>query len=231
VSAPPGRLEPFFVLDEFDVLRGGPLVVQHLRARRLRVGDAVSVGDGTGRVVRATIAELDREEVRFSQAGEVVIVPPRSYPVRVASFLPSRERLGWLVAKLAELGVDVFQPLVGPQDRRGGAAPSPSELDRLARVAREAAQQAEQPWVLRIEKPRELSAVVKDDWAIADPEGGELPARVRTVVIGPESGRLELVGAYPRVRLPGGILRVETAAVVAGALLVAFRDGIFDTER
>lgn len=98
-------------------------MVQHLRARRLRVGDAVSVGDGTGRVVRATIAELDREEVRFSQAGEVVIVPPRSYPVRVASFLPSRERLGWLVAKLAELGVDVFQPLVGPQDRRGGAAP------------------------------------------------------------------------------------------------------------
>ena len=57
---------------------------------------------------------------------------------------------------------------------------------------------------------------------IAEPGGGELDESVSSVVIGPEGGfsDYELSLITRQVALPGGVLRAETAAIVAGALLV-----------
>ncbi len=58
--------------------------------------------------------------------------------------------------------------------------------------------------------------------AIAEPGGSEINADHRIVVIGPEGGFApeELTKTVPTVSLGESILRAETAAIVAGALMV-----------
>ena len=67
-----------------------------------------------------------------------------------------------------------------------------------------------------------IAGVAAAGLALADPEGGVLDESVQTVVVGPEGGFSEWErGLIARtVSLPGAILRAETAAIVAGALLV-----------
>jgi len=64
--------------------------------------------------------------------------------------------------------------------------------------------------------------------ALADP-GGAAPSLAHpTVVIGPEGGFTaeEWAAARATVRLGPLVLRAETAAIAAGALLGALRDGL-----
>jgi RsmE family RNA methyltransferase len=58
--------------------------------------------------------------------------------------------------------------------------------------------------------------------AIAEPGGVEISQEHRIVVIGPEGGFAtdELTTQVPTVSLGESILRAETAAIVAGALMV-----------
>ena len=58
--------------------------------------------------------------------------------------------------------------------------------------------------------------------------GRALVATDRVVLIGPEGGwsDSERSAGLERVRIGSFVLRAETAAVVAGGLLVALRDGV-----
>ena len=61
--------------------------------------------------------------------------------------------------------------------------------------------------------------------ALAEPGGGPFSLAARVVLVGPEGGwsERELALGADEVSLGDGVLRVETAAVVAGALLTALR--------
>ena len=65
--------------------------------------------------------------------------------------------------------------------------------------------------------------------AYAEPDAAPLGLATPTVLIGPEGGwsATELDRAASRCGLAATVLRVETAAVVAAAQLVALRDGLF----
>jgi RsmE family RNA methyltransferase len=58
--------------------------------------------------------------------------------------------------------------------------------------------------------------------AIAEPGGGPLTAAIATVLVGPEGGwsERELEVIPNRVSLGSGVLRTETAALVAATLLL-----------
>jgi 16S rRNA (uracil1498-N3)-methyltransferase len=111
------------------------------------------------------------------------------------------------------------------QGERAGRA-----LDRLRRVAREAAAQSRRAWLPAVDGIlglSELSAEASPDrLALADP-GGAPPGRaLRYLAVGPEGGWDEaersggaLVGLGPRV------LRAETAAMAAATILCSLRDG------
>ena len=99
---------------------------------------------------------------------------------------------------------------------------------RLNKVAREAAMQSRQPWLPRIEPVAAFAAVAGIEGACLAERGGDAPSLHRPVIlVGPEGGweRHELEVDLPRVSLSTGVLRAETAAIVAGALLVALRSG------
>lgn len=219
-------------------LRAGPLVFvadlatpvldddeeRHLRrALRLRPGDALVVADGVGgwRPCRLLADGVAPD-------GPVARVDPPQPAITVAVAPPKGERPEWMVAKLTELGVDRIVLLAAERSVvRWDGDRTARHLARLERVARSAAAQSRRCRLPAIEGMRTPGDLVGPDVALADPDGGPLDLRTPTVLIGPEGGWAdgELALGLPRVRLAGGVLRTETAAVAAGALLGGLRAG------
>jgi 16S rRNA (uracil1498-N3)-methyltransferase len=202
------------VLDEADH--------HHLRrALRLRPGEPMVVADGAG----------SWRPVRFGlepePAGEVVVVPRPAPPITVGLTPTKGDRPEWAVQKLTELSVDRIVVLHSERSVvRWDGDRAERHLARLRRVAREAAMQSRRVWlpeVRGIVALRDLPGAV-----LADPGGRPPQPGDHVVLCGPEGGWSdeERAAATDRVGLGPAVLRAETAAVAAGALLVALREGV-----
>ena len=154
--------------------------------------------------------------------------------VGVGFSLAKGERTEWAVAKLSELGVDRIVPLICERTVvRDGQGVDSRRTDRLRRIARESAVQARRLWLPEVAEPvrfAELAAALADSCvpaALAEPGGAPVTLATPFVFVGPEGGWApsELSVGLPTVGLGPTILRIETAAVVAGALLAALRSG------
>jgi 16S rRNA (uracil1498-N3)-methyltransferase len=196
------------------------------RALRLRPGDPLTVSDGFGRW----------RPVRFGDdlepTGAVNLDKAARPEITVALTPVKGARPEWAVQKLTELGIDRIWLLVAARsvvrwegDRAAG------HVARLEKVARQAAMQSR-----RTRLPELRTGVLVADAleaggaaaAVAAP-GGIAPSLERPMLlIGPEGGwsASELVAAPATVGLGPTVLRAETAAVAAGALLVALRSGL-----
>jgi len=190
----------------------------HLRrVLRLRDGDVVTVTDGAGswRPCRLGPDGLEPD-------GDVVVTsPPRSVTVAVAP--PKGDRLEWLVQKCTEVGVarlvlvDAERSVVRWDPDR-----ATKQLDRLRRIAAEAALQSRRTWLPEVVGPCPAADVLPDA-AVAEPGGRPVAPADACIAVGPEGGWSpgELARAADRVSLGPNVLRVETAAVVAATLMVA----------
>ena len=100
-----------------------------IRVCRARPGDRVSATDGRGALATLRMVEGGREAV------VEVETCARSERTRVARVLcgpPEGERGDWMIEKLAELGVAVFQPL---DCERGGWERMKGRAERWRRLA------------------------------------------------------------------------------------------------
>ena len=191
---------------------------------RLRDGDPITIGDGAGRWSPAVF----RSGAEPEPTADVVEVPEAGSPVAVGFALIKGGRPELVVQKLTELGVDRILPLTAERSVvRWDAAKAGAQVERFRRVAREAAMQSRRVWLPEIEEvsaARHLAA--SDGLAVAEPGGDPLDGSIRTLLVGPEGGWTadELVG-HRTVGLGRTVLRAETAAIAAGALLTALRDG------
>ncbi len=105
---------------------------------------------------------------------------------------------------------------------------------RLKKVAREAAMQSRQSWVPEVAPIATFDAVAAEPGAVlADRDGAAPDLRHPFVLVGPEGGWApeELGAGLPRMALAGGVLRAETAAIVAGTVLIALREGLVAPSR
>lgn len=187
------------------------------RVMRLRDGESVTVSDGRGAWCPTLVAggsllpsgHLQRE-----------VAPP---DLTVAAAIPKGDRCEWMVQKLTEVGVARIVLLHCARSVvRWDAARAHKSLERVRRVAREAASQSRRVWLPVVEGPVDLSAIVAEPGAVlAEPGAGWTDEPVRVLVVGPEGGFTdeELAAAVPRVGLGPTVLRVETAALV-GAVRV-----------
>lgn len=234
-SSDPGGVSPGAELPS----GGGPLVYvedlehpvlrlddhHHLaRVRRIRNGDALVLGDGAGSWRTARMRDEEPEPT-----GEVRYCEHPRPTVGVAFALVKGSKPELVVQKLTELGVDWICPF---EAARSVVRWDPGKADvaqaRLTKVAREAAMQSRQPWLPMVEPVAPFASVAGIEGACLAERGGEPPTLADPVVlVGPEGGwdRHELEVDLPRVSLSTGVLRAETAAIVAGALLVALRSG------
>ena len=209
---------------------------------RLKSGESVAASDGSGswRICAFVSApgrgrgSKARGEIqgRFAlEAKSAVHRAERSLPeVEIGFSWAKAERTEWAVAKLVELGVDVVTPLVADRTvvrpdadgarRRGG---------RLSRIMREAAMQSRRPFLARVGAAESFEDVIvragPSSVALAEPGGGVVSLNNPVLLVGPEGGwsPRELALVENKVSLGDGVLRVETAALVAGTLLTALR--------
>jgi 16S rRNA (uracil1498-N3)-methyltransferase len=215
------RAAAHVVVDDVGSPKLSPDALHHLgRVLRLRRGEAVTVTDGAGRW-RCTEFTGDGVE----PAGEVVTELPPDPPLTIAVAPPKGDRLEWLVGKCTEVGIDRIVLI----DAEHSVVRWPDEravrqLDRLRRVAAEAASQSRRVWLPQLAGPAPAAQVLPE-CAAAEPGGRPLRGDDTAVAVGPEGGwspnELEVAGA--EVSLGPNVLRVETAAVAAAALMVNLR--------
>ena len=195
----------------------------HLRrVLRIRDTDVVTASDGAGSWVaaRLTAGGLSVESAPTLEAE------PRS--ATVISAIPKGDRPELIVQKLTEIGataigfMDCARSVV-----RWDASRSTKQMERLRRIAREAAMQSRRVWLPHVLDVVSFDeAIMSINCAIADPDGGRLDADTDALLVGPEGGFTEgeLGSAGRRVALSPNVLRVETAALAA-AFLLTLRNG------
>lgn len=195
------------------------------RVRRVRDGDPLVLADGTGRWVVARMRG-DRPEV----VGEVVTAVRPRPEVAVGFGLSKGTKPEWSVQKLTELGVDRILPFVAARSVvRWDEGRVAAAGDRFRKVAREAAMQSRSPWIPVVEPLATWAEVAALAGACRADRGGAPPSLDRPLVlVGPEGGwdDAEASAPIPVVSLGAAVLRAETAAITAGALLTALREGI-----
>ncbi len=213
-------------------LVAGEVVVSGAEARhgaavlRLRPGDAVRLADGDGRAgVGAVVsAEADTVVVQVDRVED--LVDPAIAAVTVACALPKGDLAGDLVRMLSELGVGALRPLRCARGVR--VEPQP----RLARISLESLKQCRRGRPLSILPALDVAELAAGGGRIilADAQGGRFSAGAPgplTVAVGPEGGftadeTAALVAAGAETfRLAPHVLRIETAAVSAAAVLAA----------
>ena len=198
------------------VLRGDD--EHHLRrVLRIRQTDSISVSDGVGGWL---VANLLADGLSVASS---VMFDPAPPSTSVFSAIPKGDRPEWIVQKLTEVGVTSIgfihcarSVVQWDESRRQ------RQLERLRRVAREAAMQSRRLWLPHVHDVLSFDEAIKSiSCAIAHPDGEAMTADIDTVLIGPEGGFTEgeLAAAAHRVTLSENVLRVETAALTAAILL------------
>lgn len=194
---------------------------------RLRAGDEVTAGDGHGgwRVCRLGDA--------LEPVGGIHRAQRPHPPVTVGFALVKGGKADSIVQKLTEVGVDRIVSFDAARSVvRWDEATALDRWSRMARVMREAAMQSRRLWLPQLDPLRPFDQVVGPGTALADPEGGPLNENLTELLVGPEGGwsGAERKGR-PTVRLGTEVMRTETAAVVAGALLVGLRAQLLSPPR
>jgi 16S rRNA (uracil1498-N3)-methyltransferase len=214
----------------------GPEAARHARVLRLGPDDPVVLFDGRGHEAEATVEAVAEDGLRCRAAPRRPVAVRRPRVVLVLA-MPKGGKLDGVVRACTELGVAAVHLF---HAERSVARPEPARaakrLARLAKVAREAARQSQRADLPELREPAGLAEVVarapeeaaklafvvgaerslasvegeaEEAWIVVGPEGGLSPAEVRAL----EARGFDAVGLGP------GVLRVETAATVAVALV------------
>ncbi len=220
------------------VLRGPE--AHHLRdVLRVKPGARVEAFDGAGHVASGEVSSVDRDGVTLALAQPEPSSSEHPLRLTVAIALLKSDKLRDVIRQGTELGVARFQLLTS---RRSDVRTlPPSRLDRLRRVAEEAARQSGRALVPEVGEPEPLLGLTWSGVAlVADPDGissmAEALARIElerpadvTLITGPEGGFTgeEVAGLKDRgaetVTLGPLILRAETAPVALAAALLLGR--------
>jgi 16S rRNA (uracil1498-N3)-methyltransferase len=203
--------------------------------RRLRVGEAIDLGDGAGVVIRGVVSDVRRGELSV-EVRERLDVPAASPRLTVVQALAKGGRDEQAVESMTEVGVD---HVVGWEASRSVAKWTDRTQAKWTATSRAAAKQSRRAWCPEISGPAstvEVATMVHDaDLALVLHEQSSEPlAGVATpaaasilIVVGPEGGIAEAelailadAGALV-VRLGDTVLRSSTAGVAALAVICA----------
>ena len=223
-----------------------PRTASHLlRVLRMHSGDALNVFDGRGAEHAATIEIVrgDRLEVRIG--APLATTPESPLAITLAQGISRGDRMDYAIQKATELGVRRIAPLLCERSVvRLDADQARAKLEHWQGVAIAACEQCGRAALPTIEAPRRLidhlAACVPGTAgpavrAVLAPDASEglaqLPAGLTDIelLIGPEGGlceqemRLAASRGYRGLRLGPRVLRSETAAAAAIAVLQALR--------
>lgn len=195
-----------------------------IRVLRVRPGAPVVVADGRGRW-RTAVLGSDVEPT-----GPIVEAAAPAPPLTVAFALVKGGKPELIVQKLTELGIDRIVPFRGERSVvQWDDGKTVKATTRLRAVARAAAMQSHRPTLPTVDAVTDLAGAAAIPGAALTDRTGRPPTLQHPVLlVGPEGGWApeERALGIPVVGLGAHVLRAETAAVTAGALLAALRAGL-----
>jgi len=223
----PRTAQAHVFVDDLDELRLADDQAHHLiRVLRVPDGAPVTVGDGRGGWLPCRLSS----DGDLTPIGDVVVDARPSPAITVGFALVKGDRPELVVQKLTEVGVDVVVPFAADRSVvRWDAAKAERQCERLATIARQAAMQCRRTWVPRVEPLATFASVAAlPRVTMADAAGDPPSLHAPTVLVGPEGGWSddERAIGLPTVRFGAHVLRSETAAITAGAILVALRSNL-----
>ncbi len=204
------------------------------RVLRVRPGQQIRAFDGEGLEANGQVLEVGDGSLTLRlEAPEASLVEP-ALKVTVAVGLLKGDKLADVIRQCTELGASRFQPFTS---RYADVREMPArKLDRLQRVATEAAKQSGRALVPEVLEPVPVAqlgqALAGAQVLVADPGAGGTLAGVAAsagslaLVTGPEGGFAEAeledfaAQGFTQVRLGQRILRAETAPVAMLAALL-----------
>lgn len=221
-----------------------------LRVLRLQAGDELVGGDGAGGAWPLRVGSAERDGLELEVCGPAWRVPAPGEPdsraprIEVVLALPRGGRSEAALERLAQLGAWSVHPLSSERVQAHRRDPGDERSERCRRVLREACKQCRRLWTPEFGAPLSLAelgdraragaTLVLDPeaetdllaWARTRPDAGGVTLPV-TLIVGPEGGltlqeRAQLAAAGAQTaRLGPHVLRIETAAEAATAILVA----------
>ena len=205
----------------------------HLRVRRVEVGAAVRITDGQGRLAVGTVAALDKRGAAVDVADVTELPPPAPFHLLVP--VGDRDRMLLLAEKAVELGVRSWTPVTWRRSRSVSPRGEGAAFDAKLRARMGAALvQSGGAWLPEVREGidvADLPAHVGDGDRVLLEAGGRPLFAVAAagapvwIAFGPEGGwdaheRAALAdGGFEPASLADGVLRFETAAIAALAVL------------
>lgn len=225
------------------VIFPGEFSHQIARVLRLKLGDFVTILDNAGYEYLVELTAIDGHEV----SGAVRERRPASGepPVYLVLYLclTQREKFEWALQKCTEIGVAELVPVISSRSLVQDQAGTGQKLERWQRIIREAAEQSGRGRLPVVSQPLRLAAALQYAvqanhrnllaWEMEGAQGltavlGNITIGDRLgLLIGPEGGLSgdEVQTArelgWQVFSLGRRILRMETAAIVAAARIVA----------
>ena len=223
-------LESVQINDSFDLV--GQEAHHTVRVKRVRTNEQIGILDGQGHIGIGTVRAIKGSKARPIVTIELASIEynePSSPKIEVLSALPKGDRLDRMIDQLSQLGVAMYRPLLCDRSQR---KPETVRLDKLERIAIEAAKQCHRPWTLELGEPISFSEAIKDpDSVLADRSGAQgvqaLSNSRVVLLIGPEGGwsdseraQIEAIN-LPICRFGLFVLRIEAAACAASAIVLS----------
>jgi len=211
-----------------------------VRVRRMEPGERLVLMDGAGGLADAVVEGSDKNGPQASWRLLTRVIqyhrhPPPDPAVHVLCPAPKGDLLETMIDQLSQVGAASWRPL---DTQRSEREPRPGKVERLTRIAHEAAKQCGRPWFLGLESGIPFDAAIRlPNAVLADADGqpatdvlsrlaaGSLAGGIH-VLVGPEGGfsdaerSLARESGLARVSLGPHVLRIGTAAVVAASAFV-----------
>jgi len=214
--------------------------------RRFKVDDEIMIFDGAGNSYKAKITSINKNAI----AGNILfsLYNKISNPIiRLHTSMPKNSRFEWLIEKCAEIGV--YEIALINTKRSINTGFSKNKLKRYEKISTAASSQCGRNDIMKINEPVDFKTACKNaatdkhfinilPWENENNSRNnifinnilEKKARYKgvNIFIGPEGGfenaEIKLAKSldFQTVTLGNNILRVETAAIVASALILNF---------
>lgn len=211
---------------------------QHLaRVLRVRVGQQFDVATPDG-VHRATVTSVTDDRVEFELGAAIGSGATTDLTLLLAVF--KFDRMEWAVEKCTELGLAQIVPVIARRTEPHLASAADKRVDRWRRIATQAAEQSRRARPPEIAAPLKLKGALDRNGlriVLAETEEQTMlsdlidahPTEPVALAIGPEGGwtddelKLFAEKGWISASLGQTILRAETAAIAATAIVMALR--------
>lgn len=206
---------------------------KHLtRVLRVEPGQTYQISDNHS-LYLAEVAEAHKERVRF-RILERQPAQRLQAEITLCAALIKFDHFEWMIEKATELGVSRIVPVDAARSEKGLERAAVKRLERWRKIVLESSQQSRRAFLPVVEQPVSFAEALRIQAEIrlfADEEGGEPVGRVVppgahsvAILIGPEGGwtaeERTLATEWKRVTLGSHVLRAETAAIAALAVIV-----------